>query len=144
MAYAWFEGNNIFVSKEKLFEGENVIEVPDHIAPQDLKIENGRLVFKSESERMQELIKEIKKEAFNIYKDVVREKLDEYGYIDLGDVRIYASLNYKEAKNLLNWYLEFDDIFWNWIDEELPSKDYSELMELKSNLHDIIKGFAKL
>ncbi len=55
MAWAWFEGQNIFVAYSKDVVPENAIEVSDDITPQDLVIENGQLRLKTEEERLNEL-----------------------------------------------------------------------------------------
>ncbi len=56
MAWAWFEGQNIFVAYSKDIAPENAIEVPDSITPQDLVVdkETGKLRLKTEEEKLNE------------------------------------------------------------------------------------------
>jgi hypothetical protein len=55
MAWAWIENGNIFVSdSEYLVPKDIAIEVPDGTLPQDLTIENGNIVFKTEAQRLAE------------------------------------------------------------------------------------------
>ncbi len=66
MAWAWFEGQNIFVAYSKEVAPENAIEVPDSITPQDLVVENGQLRLKTEQERLNE-IKQYKLQELKTY-----------------------------------------------------------------------------
>jgi len=52
MAWTWIENGNIFVSDSKDIATKDIaIEVPDGTLPQDLTIENGNIVFKTEAKK---------------------------------------------------------------------------------------------
>jgi len=70
----------------------------------------------------------IKKDLLTLEKQRLNRILDQYGYINLGDVQYYASQNDQEAQALLGWYQAYDDGIWNWIDNTLPN--YQTLDEL--------------
>lgn len=56
MAWAWIENGNIFVSdSDDIVPKDIAIEVPDGTLPQDLTIENGNIVFKTEAQRLAEI-----------------------------------------------------------------------------------------
>ncbi len=66
MAWAWFEGENIFVAYSKDVVPENAVEVPDDITPQDLVIEGGQLRLKTDEEKLDE-IKQYKLQELKMY-----------------------------------------------------------------------------
>jgi len=82
------------------------------------------------------LRKEIKRRLLANEIKRVKEVLSDYGYTSLADVMYYAQVqNDEEAKALLNWYSNsegngYDDLIWNWIDNELPK--YQSVEELLS------------
>lgn len=139
--YAWIENNNIFISNDISLIPNNVnyIEIPDNILLHDLKIVDNKILFKSEEDKVNELREKIKENALIIYENVIREKLRKFGFNNLGDIKIYADLGNKDAQDILNWYLQFDNKFWNWIENELLQKTYRELLDL--DLHELINSF---
>lgn len=59
----------------------------------------------------------------------------EYEYDDLADVYVYTNdpeLS-NEANQIINWYLKYDDLIWNWIDNELPNIPDDELENIDVN-----------
>jgi len=55
MAWAWIENGIIFISNlEDIVPKDIAIEVPDGTLPQDLTIENGNIVFKTETQKLAE------------------------------------------------------------------------------------------
>jgi len=56
MAWAWIENGNIFVSdSDDIVPKDIAIEVPDGTLPQDLTIENGSIIFKTEAQKLAEI-----------------------------------------------------------------------------------------
>jgi len=56
MAWAWIENGNIFVSdSDDVVPKDIAIEVPDGTLPQDLTIENGSIIFKTEAQKLAEI-----------------------------------------------------------------------------------------
>ena len=56
MAWAWIENGIIFVSdSDDIVPKDIAIEVPDGTLPQDLMIENGNIVFKTEKQKLAEI-----------------------------------------------------------------------------------------
>jgi len=61
-------------------------------------------------------------------KQKIQQICDKYGYNGLSDIQFYANQNDTEAQQLLDWYQTYDDLIWNWIDNELPK--YTTIDEL--------------
>lgn len=72
-------------------------------------------------------------------KEIVSKKFQEAGYFSIGDAVFYKNKDPK-AKELLEWYEEFDAKVWNWIENELPAKTNEELLEI--DLKELVEGFA--
>lgn len=60
---------------------------------------------------------------------------EQYEYDDLTDVYVYTNDRElsNEANNIINWYLKYDDLVWNWIDNELPDIPDEELENIDVN-----------
>jgi len=73
----------------------------------------------------------LSEKLLSLQKERLRRILDQYGYIDLADVQLYASQNDTEAQALLSWYQGYDDRIWNWIDNTLTSlKTLDEIIQI--------------
>lgn len=63
-------------------------------------------------------------------KIIVERKLNEMHYYSLEDVLIYRDKNIQEAIDLYNWYINFDNLVWNWIENVLPNTPDNELQDI--------------
>lgn len=131
MKKAWIENGVIFVGPESGVPPyiNYSIDIPDDVTPLDLKIVDGRIVFKSEEEKILSLKEDITKKLLSYSDFKVQEFLNKNGYRSIGDLKLYAELEYSEAQNLLNLYLQFDNELWNFITNILPEKTLQELKE---------------
>lgn len=76
---------------------------------------------KTESEKISELKQEAQKRLVQYEKQRLQKILDEYSYIDLSDVQLYANQNDTEAQAILSWYQAYDDLVWSYIDNDLEA-----------------------
>lgn len=139
MPYAWIENDLIFVGTPDIAP-EDAITVPEGTLPQDLKIENGKIVFKSPQEKAEEERKRIAEQALMLAKEIVNRKLQEYGYYNLGDLKIYADIGVQEAQELFEWYLQFEAKLWSWLGDDLPQMNDGELQKI--DITSVIEGFT--
>jgi hypothetical protein len=64
-------------------------------------------------------------------KQRLQEVLDKYQYNGLADVQFYVSQNDTEAQDILNWYRVYDDLIWQYINNDLPAiATLDELLQL--------------
>ncbi|SNZ11886.1 hypothetical protein SAMN06265182_2130 [Persephonella hydrogeniphila] len=76
---------------------------------------------KTADEKLAELKEEKQKQLLQLEKSRLQKVLDKYGYNGLADVQLYASQNDSEAQNILNWYQKYDDLIWQYIDNDLAT-----------------------
>ena len=72
----------------------------------------------------QELRQKLKSEILALRLQRINEVItNQYGYDNLADVQTYLSDSnlQAECQALINWYLAYDDLVWNWIDNTLPT-----------------------
>ena len=87
-----------------------------------------------------------KENLLQLEKQRLNKILDTYGYNGLSDIQFYASQNDEEAKALLEWYKNYDDGIWNWIDNDLQAiTALEELLDidLKQTEEQIFKNSIK-
>jgi hypothetical protein len=78
MLKAWIENNNIFLSEDETVSPSNAIEVPDNIRPSDLKILDGKIVFKTQEEKEQEQLELDKKRLLQQLFQISKKLLSKY------------------------------------------------------------------
>ncbi|SNZ11919.1 hypothetical protein SAMN06265182_2135 [Persephonella hydrogeniphila] len=61
------------------------------------------------------------KELINLEKQRVNQILNQYEYLSLADVQLYANQNDTEAQSILSWYQTYDDLIWQYIDNDLAA-----------------------
>lgn len=54
-------------------------------------------------------------------KQRVNNILDSYQYNGLADVQFYTNQNDTEAQGILSWYAEYDNLIWQYIDNDLAA-----------------------
>ena len=64
---------------------------------------------------------EIQKQLLQVEKQRLNKILDSYSYISLADVQFYTSQNDPEAQSILSWYSSYDDLIWQYIDNDLQN-----------------------
>lgn len=138
MKYAWIENGLIFIG-DLAPEGVKAFEVPDHTLPQDLKVVEGQIVPKTEEEKAEEVREKVRKEILKLARSFVNRKLEGAGYYGLGDVKIYADMNYREAQELLAWYVHFEKKLWSFL-EDLKGMKAEDVERL--NLQELINSFG--
>ena len=70
---------------------------------------------------LQEAQTQKQEELLLLQRERLQVVLDTYGYNGLADVQLYASQNVTEAQTILNWYQEYDNQIWNYIDVDLQA-----------------------
>ena len=76
---------------------------------------------------------EIKIQLLQLQRRRLNQILDTYGYISLSDVQFYANQTTpdQEAVALLNWYSSYDDLIWQYIDNDLTAfTNIDELLQI--------------
>ncbi len=64
-------------------------------------------------------------------KQRLNQILDKYSYNGLADVQFYASQNDTEAQSILAWYQAYDDLIWQYIDNDLAAfTNIDELLQI--------------
>ena len=82
-------------------------------------------------ELIPQILEKKQEELFFLQKKRLQIISDQYGYNGLADIDFYARRKDKEAKALLDWYEAYDDLIWNWIDNELSKiTDLEQLLKL--------------
>ncbi len=69
-----------------------------------------------------------KKELLGMENNRVNKIIQNYEYLSLADIQLYASQNDTEAQAILNWYQSYDDLIWSYIDNDLSA--FTNLDEL--------------
>jgi len=72
----------------------------------------------------QELRQKLQSEMLSLRLQRINQVIvQQYGYDDLADVQTYLNdPNLQtECQALIKWYLAYDDLVWNWIDNTLPT-----------------------
>ncbi len=72
----------------------------------------------------QELRQKLKVDMLSLRQQRINQVIvQQYQYDNLADVQTYLNdPNLQaECQALINWYLAYDDLVWNWIDVELPT-----------------------
>jgi len=148
MIYAWVENGNIF-AVEKLEDVpkqyRDSVVVFEDLSVRDidkLYVDNNEIKLKPEEMLKGEKILQIKNRLIEKVKNILNEKLSEYGYYSFGDLVFYAQTGEQEAIELLEWYRNFDRAVWNWIENELPNKTIDELIEI--DLENLVEQFANI
>lgn len=148
MIYAWVENGNIF-AVEKLEDVpkqyRDSVVVFEDLSVRDidkLYVDNNEIKLKPEEILKGEKILQIKNRLIEKVKNILNEKLFEYGYYSFGDLVFYAQTGEQEAIELLEWYRNFDRAVWNWIENELPNKTIDELIEI--DLENLVEQFANI
>ena len=98
---------------------------------------NDVVVYEPPPPTPEELRDRIQKQLLNLEKQRVNEVCDQYGYIDLADVSIYANQGDSEANAILDWYSTYDDLIWNWIDQILPVTTDLQNVDVKAVEEDL-------
>jgi len=85
----------------------------------------------------QELRQKLQSEMLTLRQQRINNIItNQYGYDNLADVQTY--LNYPnlqaECKALINWYLTYDDLVWDWVDNILPTITDEDLHTIDVNL----------
>ena len=73
------------------------------------------------------------KELLALQKQRIQNTLDQYGYLSLGDIQFYTNQATpdQEAVALLNWYSAYDDLIWQYIDNDLAAfTSVDELLQI--------------
>jgi len=111
--------------------------------PDDLILDNGVIRLKTDDDKKQELIPQAKALLNSAYFTFITNLLKEHGYIGIGDLAYYANTkNEAEAKDLLNFYDKFDQIFWNYYDN-LSNLSLQELRNIITNPNSVIEELRK-
>lgn len=79
---------------------------------------------------LQNLREYIKDTVLWYTKVLIERKLNQKHYHSLGDVLIYKERNDEEAVELYNWYLNFENLVWNWLENEFPNISDNELLNI--------------
>ena len=82
---------------------------------------NDVVVYEPHPPSLTELKDQRQKELLQLEKRKVQKILDNYGYISLADIQLYASQNDAEAQALLSWYQTYDNLIWSYIDNDLSA-----------------------
>jgi len=116
------DGNTAFKANLKTLEEVRYI----FLSIKEKDKEYGNFSYKIEG--LNELIQN---QFLQLEKQRLNKILDTYGYNGLSDIQFYASQNDEEAKALLEWYKNYDDGIWNWIDNDLQAiTALEELLDL--------------
>lgn len=137
----WIENGNIFMTDDETVAPENAVDVPDNVTIQDLKVVDGTIQLKTEEEKKNELITLIKSNIITKARQKILSAIQDKGYYDIGDLKLYADKKEPEAVETLNWYKEVDRKIWKSI-EDLHNKTLQELKEfnIDKELEVIING----
>lgn len=79
---------------------------------------------------LQNLREYIKDTVLWYAKILIERTLNQKHYHSLGDVLIYKENNDEEAVKLYNWYLNFENLVWNWLENEFPNISDDELLNI--------------
>ncbi len=71
----------------------------------------------------QELKQKLKRDMLGLRQTRINKVLSHPNnqYDNLADVQFYANNGDVDAQNILTWYQTYDDLVWNWIDNDLPN-----------------------
>lgn len=134
---AWIENGNIFITEDDTLILQDYIEVPEETTLQDLKIVDGRLVLKTEEEKLEEL----KQEQLQKLKQYVFSLLFKTDWIVIKCIDLELNIeeaypDIKRERNLIRaWYEELKN-------KILQETSISKLKELDLN-SDFIQYFEK-
>lgn len=59
---------------------------------------------------------------------LLNEKLAREGYYDIGDLLVFKDTE-ATAQGLYNWYLRFNQLLWDFIENELPNRSNESLLD---------------
>ncbi len=121
MAKAWIENNNIFLSEDDSIALLGAIEVPDGTQIADLKILDGKIVFKTQEEKEQEQLELDKKRLLQQLFQISQKFLSKYPEAESKSWVIKV----EECKDILST---------NSIDQNLHPIMYSEIEALYGNI----------
>ncbi len=100
--------------------GETLYNVSVKEAIEHFQVKEEEILPQAKTELEQQLLQHQKQRLQKI--------LNDYGYIDLSDAQFYANQNDEEAKAILNWYSTYDDLIWQYIDNDL--QEFTNIEEL--------------
>ena len=79
--------------------------------------------------KMDEKIIELRRKLTEFVAKLERNRINRilamYGYISLADVEINTNEGDDEAKAILNWYKNYDDKLWGWVEEVIKKREPS-------------------
>ena len=134
MLYAWIDENGTLCTTYDLEfvpdKYKTTCKIFDELSISDadkLYVDNNEIKLKPEEMLKEEKILQIKNRLIEKVKSILNEKLSKYGYYSFGDLLFYAQAGEQEAIELLEWYRNFDEAVWNFLENEIFQKTLQEL-----------------